>query len=226
MISLIDISRAVGHPREPKVLFDRLTLRVEPFEHVGILATSGSGKTTLTRIIAGLENPDSGLVERNGTISWPIGFSSALHPGLSAAENTALIARLHNLYVDEFVLRVQDFCELGSAFHKPVCELSPGMRNQLGQSLSLSTDFDVFLADDMSSVSAPGFRDKCDAAILDKGACSAMIFLSRHARVIKQYASTIYVLTGGKLTLCESAEHAEDILKYLQSKEQPEYALV
>lgn len=225
MISLIDISRAVGHLRDPKVLFDRLSLRVEAFEHVGILAPSGSGKTTLARIISGLETPDSGFIERNGTVSWPIGFTSALHPSLSGAENTALVGRMFNLNVDELVLKVEDFSELGAAFRKPVAELSPGMRNQLGQALSLSSDFDLFLADDMSSVSAPGFRDKCDAALLDKGASAAMIFLSRHPRVIRQYASTVYVLTGGKLTLCESVDHAQDILTYMQSKEQLDYAL-
>lgn len=226
MISLIDVSRAVGAARAPKIILDRASLRVEAFEHVGILAPSGSGKTTLARIMAGLETPDSGLVIRSGTLSWPIGFSSSFHPMLSAAENVALIARLWNLDRDDYLARVEDFCELGRAFHGPVADFSPGMRNQLGLALSLCADFDTYLADDMSSVSAPGYRDKCDAALLDRGASSTMIFLSRHARVIKQYAATVYVLCGGQLVLCESAEHADDILTYVQSKEQPDYALI
>ena len=96
----------------------------------------GSGKTTLARIMAGLETPDSGLVIRSGTLSWPIGFSSGFHPMLSAAENVALVARLWNLDRDEYLARVEDFCELGRAFHGPVSDFSPGMRNQLGLALS------------------------------------------------------------------------------------------
>ncbi|WP_188080003.1 ABC transporter ATP-binding protein [Neorhizobium sp. P12A] len=47
-----------------------LHLKINAGEVVSLLGASGSGKTTLLRIIAGLINPDSGLVKFDDTVVW------------------------------------------------------------------------------------------------------------------------------------------------------------
>ena len=47
-----------------KVL-DNWNLSIEPGERVAFLGPSGSGKTTFLRILAGMDNPSSGLIRRN-----------------------------------------------------------------------------------------------------------------------------------------------------------------
>lgn len=47
---------------------DNISFEVHPSETVVLLGPSGCGKTTLLRCIAGLEDPDSGLIEVNGRI--------------------------------------------------------------------------------------------------------------------------------------------------------------
>ena len=68
-LSLIHIYAAVksfgrGRGRH-QVLFD-VNVEVWPGECLGIIGASGSGKSTLTRIMFGLEQPDSGDVLFNG----------------------------------------------------------------------------------------------------------------------------------------------------------------
>ena len=52
----------------PEPVLDGVTLQVRPGERIGLVGPNGSGKTTLLRILAGLEEPDNGRVERHPSL--------------------------------------------------------------------------------------------------------------------------------------------------------------
>jgi ATP-binding cassette subfamily F protein uup len=60
IVSLENISKNYGF----KPLFDNVTLGLEDRDKIGIIGANGSGKTTLLRMIAGVEEPDTGRVIR------------------------------------------------------------------------------------------------------------------------------------------------------------------
>ena len=60
IVSLENVSKNYGI----KPLFENVTLGLEDNDKIGIIGANGSGKTTLLRIIAGLEQPDTGRVVR------------------------------------------------------------------------------------------------------------------------------------------------------------------
>ena len=62
MIRLADISKRLGATQ----ILDGVTLDVPAGSFTALLGPSGSGKTTLLRIIAGLEQPDSGTLLLSG----------------------------------------------------------------------------------------------------------------------------------------------------------------
>jgi ATPase subunit of ABC transporter with duplicated ATPase domains len=51
-------------------VLDGLSLTVPPGARVGVVGPNGSGKSTLLRILAGVEPPDEGSVEREGTVGY------------------------------------------------------------------------------------------------------------------------------------------------------------
>ncbi len=57
---------------------------------VVLTGPSGSGKTTLSRLLLGLESPDSGRVEMSGRLA-AVFQEDRLCPGMSAFENVALV---------------------------------------------------------------------------------------------------------------------------------------
>ena len=89
---------------------ERLVLRavsaaVEPGGALLLLGANGSGKSTLLRVLAGLRRPDGGRVLWRGQDAAAdplqhaaqvgyLGHLDALKPGLTAAENLALAARI------------------------------------------------------------------------------------------------------------------------------------
>jgi ATP-binding cassette subfamily F protein 3 len=58
MIQLSEITKSFGD----RILFDRVTWQITARERVGLCGPNGSGKTTLLKMMAGLEEPDSGAV--------------------------------------------------------------------------------------------------------------------------------------------------------------------
>src|SRR4051794_36710656 len=60
ILSLENISKNYGF----RPLFEGVTLGLDDAEKIGIIGANGSGKSTLLRIIAGVEQPDTGRIVR------------------------------------------------------------------------------------------------------------------------------------------------------------------
>ena len=58
MIQLSSLTKAFGD----RILLDNVTWQITPGERVGLCGPNGSGKTTLLRMMAGLDEPDSGAI--------------------------------------------------------------------------------------------------------------------------------------------------------------------
>lgn len=83
-ITLEDVSKSyAGQP-----VLQHVNARLEG--RMVLVGASGSGKTTLSRLLLGLERPDSGKVNVQGHLT-AVFQEDRLCPGLSALENVALV---------------------------------------------------------------------------------------------------------------------------------------
>ncbi|MDX6475900.1 MAG: hypothetical protein QOH95_1411, partial [Gaiellaceae bacterium] len=51
-------------------VLERVSLVVAPGDRIGIVGPNGIGKSTLLRVLAGLEQPDSGRIVRSGAVGY------------------------------------------------------------------------------------------------------------------------------------------------------------
>ncbi|HZJ82806.1 MAG TPA: ATP-binding cassette domain-containing protein [Clostridia bacterium] len=63
LLTVLEVTKSYTSP-----ILQGLSLYIRQGERIGILGPSGSGKTTLLRLIAGLEQPDSGSIIIDGVI--------------------------------------------------------------------------------------------------------------------------------------------------------------
>src|SRR5437870_12089755 len=65
MIQLSNLTKAFGD----RVLLDNVTWQITDRERVGLCGPNGAGKTTLLRMMAGLDEPDSGAVLKPASLT-------------------------------------------------------------------------------------------------------------------------------------------------------------
>ena len=177
-------------------------------ETVGILGRNGAGKTTLLRLIAGVEHPNRGRVERQMSVSWPLGFGGAVHYSITGADNARFIARVYGKPVTATLDFVEDFAELGEYYRMPVRTYSSGMMMRLGFALSLAIDFDCYLVDEVIAVGDTRFGERCRVALAERRERSTVLLVSHQAATVRAFCTSGAVLEDGRLTRYDDLDEA------------------
>jgi NitT/TauT family transport system ATP-binding protein len=65
-VEIVDVSHAFTLNGQPLPVLEHVSLSVRPGEFVALVGPSGCGKSTLLRLVAGLEEPESGIIVSGG----------------------------------------------------------------------------------------------------------------------------------------------------------------
>ena len=211
MIEVHNLSKAYSLKHGMNQVLDDISITFPTGENIGILGRNGVGKSTLLRILANIEQPDSGDVIRHQRVSWPIGFSGGFNGSLTGAENSRFVARIYGADVDEISKYTWEFSELKDYFFMPLRTYSAGMRARLAFSLSMAIDFSVYLIDEVTAVGDKPFQQKCREAFAERRQRSSVILVSHSLNNVKQYCKKCAVLVDGKLQMFDTVNAAAEV---------------
>ncbi|MAP16231.1 MAG: ABC transporter ATP-binding protein [Verrucomicrobiota bacterium] len=212
-------------PRAENPALDKVSISLSDGDIMALVGESGSGKTTLLRIIAGLENPDSGLVEIDGEIAWSsqtktllpedrnIGFvfqDYALFPHLTVKNN--ILYGLHKIHQkSDRVERLKEIISLTgleNLEHRFPHELSGGQQQRVALARALAPEPNFILLDEpfsnLDPVRKDSLRDELRSVVKESGV-SALI-VTHDTRDALSVADTLAVLKDGRLEQVGSPE--------------------
>jgi len=204
-----DYHSETGHGTN-RVLSD-VCFSVSRGEKLAVLGRNGAGKSTLIRLIAGMELPTEGTIERTMSVSWPVGLNGGVGGSMTGNDNIRFICRIYN---KPFALMrdfIDDFAELGKFLAEPVKTYSAGMRARLNFACSIAIDFDCYLIDEIISVGDHRFQRRSHEELFEKRADRSLILASHVPHIVKDYCSRALVLHRGRGKVFDDLDLALDI---------------
>lgn len=178
---------------------------VERGEFFGIIGPNGSGKSTLLKIIAGIYQPDRGLVRINGLLSPFIELGVGFDSELTARDNVRINATLLGLtrrQLNERFDGIIEFAELERFVDQKLKNYSSGMQVRLAFSIAIQVPFDILLLDEVLAVGDATFQEKCFAAFGEMRAAGKTIVLVSHdLSAISEHSDRVLLMHQGRAEL-------------------------
>ncbi|WP_292286201.1 ABC transporter ATP-binding protein [Marivita sp.] len=207
-IQLKDVTKSFGEAQ----VIPPLNLTIEDGEFTVFVGPSGCGKSTLLRLIAGLEDITSGVIEINGEDATDVvparrGLamvfqSYALYPHMSVRKNIAFPLRMAKMSPDEIDRRVKsaaDVLNLTDYLERRPGQLSGGQRQRVAIGRAIVREPAAFLFDEpLSNLDAAlrvGMR--MEISELHKKLDTTMVYVTHDQVEAMTMADKIVVLQAG-----------------------------
>lgn len=185
-----------------------VSFTISPGEKVAVLGRNGAGKSTLIRLISGIELPTLGTIERQMSVSWPVGLTGGIGGSMTGNDNIRMICRIYNRPFNLIREYVEDFAQLGKYLSEPVKSYSAGMRARLNFAVSLAVDFDCYLIDEVITVGDQRFQQRSYDELFVRRADRSLILASHSPEIVRAYCARALVLHRGRAKVFEDLELA------------------
>ena len=216
--SVIEISNLKKSFGAQEVLKD-VSLKLYNGENLVVLGKSGTGKSVLIKCIAGLLNPDGGVINVFGKnvngidrksmneLRQKIGFlfqSGALYDSMTVKENLEFPLRrikkeLTEAQRDEKINEVLENVGLLDALHKMPSQLSGGMRKRISLARTIAVDPQIMLYDEPTTGLDPITSDEISSLINDvqKKYKTSSIIITHDIKCARLTANRMMILQDG-----------------------------
>jgi putative spermidine/putrescine transport system ATP-binding protein len=209
-VRLEDLSRHYG----PVVALDHLDLTLQPGELIALLGPSGCGKTTTLRLLAGLEDADTGHITVGGRDITHVSAAKrdmgmvfqaySLFPHMTVRQNVAFGLRLRKVSSaqrDKRAIEMLDLVGLSTQADRYPHQLSGGQQQRVALARALAIEPQVLLLDEpLSALDAKvraQLRDEIRRIQLEVGITT--LFVTHDQEEALAIADRVGVMREGRL---------------------------
>jgi ABC-2 type transport system ATP-binding protein len=192
-------------------------LDIELGSTVGLVGHNGSGKSTLLKVIGGIIEPTTGIVQRRGRLAALLELGAGFHPDLTGRENVYLNASIlgqTRVETDRVFDEIVDFSGIESFIDTQVKFYSSGMYVRLAFAVAIHVDPDLLLVDEVLAVGDEPFQRKCmDKIAQFQSEGRTILLVSHSAEQVGSLCDRVVVLNGGKIRYDGTPERGIQILR-------------
>lgn len=187
-----------------------ISFSVNQGEILGIVGRNGSGKTTLLRSVAGIFQPDEGIIDTHGNrvalMAIGIGFNGN-NTGRENILKSGMLLGCKLDYVKEHMDEIIEFSELGDFIDRPVRTYSSGMYSKLSFAVTAVLDTDIMLVDEVLSVGDERFRKKSFKKMEELMLSDRTVLIVSHATdTLKKFCDKILWINDGHFMMLGETE--------------------
>jgi ABC-type polysaccharide/polyol phosphate transport system ATPase subunit len=180
-----------------------VSLNLRPGDRLALYGPNGSGKSTLLRVLAGIYDPTTGSMRREGKAMAILDLNLGMDPTSTGYENIKLMMTLMGqdmARLDEIVADVEDFTDLGDYLRLPIKTYSSGMTMRLAFAVATAFEADILLLDEWIAVGDAQFMQKAQARLARVVENTKILVLASHNReILSQWCNRFLLLDKGRV---------------------------
>jgi len=204
-----------------RLIIDNVSFSVDDGEFFVLLGPSGCGKSTLLRLICGLEQPDSGTINLNGSniTQLPprernLGMvfqDYGLYPNMDVYGNIAYGLEARGVNKAEIERRIKPAAEklgLTALLERNIGDISGGEQQRVALARAMVKDADSYLYDEPLSNLDPKLRHKArtDIMAVHRAKGKPSVYVTHDQSEAFAMANRICVLSGGRVQQIGTAD--------------------
>ncbi len=197
---------------------DGISLDINKGEILGLLGPNGAGKTTTLRMLTGYFRPSSGdiqvkdfsILKDTLKIKKLMGYlpeSAPLYHNMLVFDYLDYVAGIRGINREERMKRLKelaDLCGLSGIMHKPVHELSKGLKQRVGLAHAMMTDPEILILDEPTSGLDPNQIADIRDIIKRIGKEKTIIFSTHILSEAEATCDRIVIINKGKIAADDS----------------------
>lgn len=198
---------------------DGISLDIRKGEILGLLGPNGAGKTTTLRMLTGYFKPTRGTIkvkdfnssEHPLKIKQLMGYlpeSAPLYHNMLVYDYLDYVAEIRGIPREKRLSRIRqlcDLCGLHNIMHKPISELSKGLRQRVGLAHAMMGDPEILILDEPTSGLDPNQIVKIRDIIKQIGREKTVILSTHILSEAEATCDRIVIINRGKIIANGSA---------------------
>jgi ATP-binding cassette subfamily F protein uup len=181
-----------------KILLKDISFYLNEGDKIGVIGVNGTGKSTFLKIIAQLEEPDSGKVTKNPSVRIEYLHQNPLfNENLSVLEQVFLGAspelKDRKEYEAKTILTKLGIVE----FHKPICTLSGGQRKRVAIASALIHPCEVLILDEPTNHLDTDMVEWLESYLIKYS--GAMIMITHDFGIVAETCDRVAVMYAGEI---------------------------